>query len=65
MDSFSLCQLVKLPTRLTENSKTLIDHIYVSKSRNAIETYVPVSNISDHFTVCLTWTKNYAKMKKN
>ena len=63
-DSYNLHQIVKSPTRVTQNSETLIDHIYVSESRNIIETCVPTSNISDHYPVCLTWNKKGAKMPK-
>ena len=63
-DSYNLHQIVKSPTRVTQNSETLIDHIYVSESRNIIETCVPASNISDHYPVCLTWNKKGAKIPK-
>ena len=56
--------MVKSPTRVTKNSKTLNDHIYVSESRNVIETCVPISNISDHYPVYLTWINKGAKMPK-
>ena len=60
----NLYQMVKSPTGVTQNSKTLIDHICVSVSRNVIETCVPNSNISDHYPVCLTWIKRCAKIPK-
>ena len=63
-DSYNLHQIVKSPTRVKQNSKTLIDHIYVSESRNIIETCVPTSNISYHYPVCLTWNKTGAKIPK-
>ena len=63
-DSYNVCQMVKSPTRVMQNSKTLIDHIYVSVSRNVVETCVPISNISDHYPVCLTWIKKGAKIPK-
>ena len=49
---------------MTQNSKTLVDHIYVSENRNVIETCVPNSNISNHYPVCLTWIKKGAKIHK-
>ena len=60
----NLHQLIKTPTRVTQNSATLIDHIYVSEAKNAVETCVPVSNISDHYPVCVTWSKKGAKIPK-
>ena len=62
--SFNLYQLVKSPTRVTQNMKTLIDHIYVSESRNVTETCLPICSISDHYPVCLTWTKKVLKYLK-
>ena len=61
-DSYNLHQLIKSPTRVTQKSKTLIDHIYVSESRNITETCVPISDICDHYLVCVTWTKKGAKI---
>ena len=63
-DSYNIYQMVKSPTRVTKNSKTSIDHIYVPGSRNASETRVPISYISDHYPVCLTWIKKGAKIPK-
>ena len=48
LDTYNLHQLIKSPTRVTHNSSTLIDHIYVSETKNAVETCVPISNVSDH-----------------
>ena len=56
--------MAKSPTRVTQNSKTLIGHIYVSVSKSDIETYVPNSNISDHYSVSLTWIKKGAIIPK-
>ena len=56
--------MVKSPTRVTKHSESLIDHMYVSESRNVIETYAPISNISDLYPVCLTWIKKCAKIPK-
>ena len=43
--NYILRQMVKSPTRVTQNFMTLIDHNYVSENRNDIETSVPNSNI--------------------
>ena len=64
LDTYNLHQLIKSPTRVTHNSSTLIDHIYVSETKNAIETCVPISNVSDHYPVCVTWSKKGAKIPK-
>ena len=64
LDTYNLHQLIKLPTTVTQNSATLIDHIYVSETRHAIETCVPISSISDHYPVCVTWSTKGAKIPK-
>ena len=50
MKSFNFTQLVDKPTRISQHSSTLIDHIFF----NAIS--VPQYSISDHLPVCLTRT---------
>ena len=45
-------QLVSLPTRISNNSATLIDHIYTNATLNNFETYIILSDISDHFPIC-------------
>ena len=62
-DSYNLYQQAKSPTSVTQ-TKTLIDHIYVSKSQNIAETCIPISNISDHYPVYPTWTKKAAIVPK-
>ena len=51
---FDLSQLISSPTRITQSSSTIIDHIYTSNPENITETFVPHYAISDHFTVCFT-----------
>ena len=43
-----LTQLVKLPTRITQTSATLIDHIYTNNPDVITEVSVPDLSISDH-----------------
>ena len=63
-DSYNLHQMVKSPTRVTKNSKTSIDLIYVSESRHVIETCVPIYNIHEYYPVCLTWIRKGATIPK-
>ena len=49
-----MSQLVTQPTRVTENSSTLTDHIYTNKPENITEINVPFYSISDHYPVCAT-----------
>ena len=49
LDSFNLHQLVKIPTRVTSKSKTLIDHIITNMPNRITYTSVlPCPTISDH-----------------
>ena len=41
MESFGLKQIMKSPTRVTDNSKTLIDHIYFYTPNHVISVDVP------------------------
>lgn len=60
---FDLTQLVSSPTRVTQSSSTIIDHVYTSNPENITETFVPYYAISDHFPVCLSRKVN-AKISK-
>ena len=64
-ESFHLTQLIKIPTRQTATSKTLIDHVYVSNKHNIVESCVPMYGISDHFPTCVTWSKKGVKVPRN
>ena len=63
-DLHNLHQLIHKPTRVTPTSKTLIDHIYVTDKQNIIEACVPVYGCSDHFPVCVTWSRKGVKIPK-
>lgn len=51
---FDLSQLIDQPTRVTETTSTIIDHIYTSNPNIIIECFVSSYAISDHFPVCIT-----------
>ena len=61
-ESYNLHQLIDRPTRETDNTGTLIDHIYVSSTRHIAEVCSPVTYCSDHYPVCLTWAKKGTKV---
>ena len=54
IELFDLTQFVSKPTRVTESSSTIIDHIYSTNPGNIIESFVPSLSISDHFPICFT-----------
>ena len=53
LSPLSLTQIVTDDTRVTENTSTLIDHIYTNKPENLISHVYPVS-MSDHYMISAT-----------
>lgn len=53
-DSFGngFLELVSIPTRISNTSATLIDHLYTNTMSNCYDTSVIISDISDHFPIC-------------
>ena len=51
---FDLTQFVREPTRVTQTSSTLIDHVYSSHPENILACFVSDISISDHFPVCFS-----------
>lgn len=49
MHSFSLFPSITKPTRVTNNTATLIDHIWSTQIEYNINNYVIQTDISDHF----------------
>ena len=49
--SFGFSQLVSEPTRVTDSSSTLIDHIYTNCDENLTQVHVCKISISDHYAI--------------
>ena len=49
--SFGFLQLVTRPTRINENSATLLDHILTNSTIQEHDTFIICSKLSDHFPV--------------
>ena len=66
MNTFGLTQMVNEPTRVTENSATLIDHVYIADSNLVQEIYITVPNItiSDHYPIVITMKSGKKREKK-
>ena len=45
-------QIIKMATRVNNNTSTLIDHIYTTHPNRIVQSFVPVHGMSDHFPVC-------------
>ena len=54
--------LISKPTRITEYSATLIDHMYTNKTHTNMKTGVLITDVSDHFG---TFTIIYNKHRIN
>ena len=65
MESFGLCQVINVPTRVTDQSATLIDHIYTNTKCNILMTKVPKLGLSDYFPVFLSKKTNSSHGPKN
>ena len=52
IDGHQLTQIVRDPTRVTGDTHTLIDHIYVSHPGNVKACKVSTMALSDHYPVC-------------
>ena len=65
--NFELDQIIQKPTRVTENSQTLIDHIYVSTDVHVVQSDVVENSLSDHFVVfaCISTKNNLYVPKQN
>ena len=48
---FNLHQMVQTPTRVTQSTESLIDHIYTNNPERIIHCNVHQTSMSDHFTV--------------
>ena len=51
MYSYNLYCMINKPTRVTETSATLIDHIWTSNGKNVKSSYILVDDLTDHFSV--------------
>ena len=65
MESFGLHQIANMPTRVTDQSATLIDHIYSNTHANILTTAVPHVGLSDHFPVFVSRKTNGSCDVKN
>jgi len=63
--SHGFLQLVTKPTRINENSATLIDHILTNSTVQVHDTFIICSKISDHFPILHQLDFNKVKPKLN
>ena len=61
--SYSLEQLISVPTRITENTATLIDHVLTNSPHKIIQSGVIEMSLSDHELIYCT--RKITKLKSN
>jgi hypothetical protein len=49
--SFGLLQIITKPTRISQHSATLIDHLITNAPSSKFESIIITSKLSDHFLV--------------
>lgn len=54
ISDYGLSQHIKLPTRVTNSSETIIDHLYSNTNENICEIIVPKLGLSDHYPIGFT-----------
>lgn len=47
-------QVISRPTRVTDHSATLIDHVYTNRINNVVNSSVVTLDITDHLATCVT-----------
>ena len=57
IQAFNLTQLVDVPTRVTDNTATLIDHVYVTHPEHIQQVSVPKVGLSDHYPTCISYRR--------
>ena len=65
MEPYGLTQSVSEATRVTSDSRTLIDHVYSNCPENVNSLQVPKIGLSDHFPVFFTRKMHIQPPKKN
>ncbi len=52
--NFGFLQVISRPTRITDHSSTLIDHVYTNKLEDTISANILTTNLSDHLATLTT-----------
>ena len=56
LEKYGFVQTVAKPTRVTDHSATLIDHVYTNHASNVISCNIITTDISDHFGISTTFS---------
>ena len=65
MSNSGFHQIIKEPTRVTQHTRTLIDHIYTTDPDFMLNATVIMTEMSDHYPTAVSYCKRTAGTKKN
>ena len=57
--------LITKPTRISNNSSTIIDHIITNDSKHELQSFIVKSDLTDHYPIFCVINKNSINNKKN
>ena len=60
MSSFGYFPLIRRPTRVTLDSKTLIDHLWTTEPSDVVDSGIILYDLSDHFPIFTCVKRSYA-----
>ena len=56
--------LITKPTRISNNSSTIIDHIITNKSKHKLQSFIVKFDLTDHYPIFCVINKNSNKQQK-
>ena len=65
MAEHNFAQVISLPTRITDHSATIIDHIYSNEVHNIVKTRVVTMDISDHLGTYIQFAASHGSLSQN
>ena len=57
--------LITKPTKISNNSSTIIDHIITNDSKHELQSFIVKSDLTDHYPISCVINKNFTNNKKN
>ena len=63
--SHSAIPLITKPTRISNNSSTIIDHIITNDSKHELQSFIVKSDLTDHYLIFCVINKNSTNNRKN
>ena len=56
--------LITKPTRISNNSSTIIDHVITNDSKHELQSFIVKSDWTDHYPIFCVIIKNFSNNKK-